>query len=104
MEWRIYYSDGSTFSSDDGDWEDAPGWDVQVVLFRDPDLGWAIRHGGDFFRLAEDGTVVAMDLVGALDWLINQVGVVKAGRMVTKADFARIYQQAKRDMKELKAG
>lgn len=103
MDWCIYYSDGSTFSSDDGAWEDAPGWDVQVVLFRHPETKWAMRHGGDFFRLADDDTVVGLDLVGMIDYVINMMGLVKVGRMLTQAEFNEIYQRAKRDMAELKA-
>ena len=104
MKWQIYYSDGSTFSSEDGNWEDAPGWDVQVVLFPDKTTGYAIRHGGDFFRVARDGTVVSMDLVGMIDHVVNVLGVVKAGRMLTRTQFDRVYQQAKRDLAKLKAG
>ena len=57
--WRIWYSDGSTFSSADGTWEEAPGRDVQIILFHDPDRGWTLRHGantrkGDFFRMDPD--------------------------------------------------
>ena len=103
MHWRIYYSDGSTFSSEDGAWEDAPGWDAQVMLFRDPETKWAMRHGGDFFRLEGDGTIVQMDWVGLLDWVVNELGIVKVGRMLTRHQFDGVYQQAKRDMAELKA-
>ena len=103
-DWIIYYSDDSTYSNEDGAWVDAPGWGVQVVLFRDSDLRWAIRHGGDFFRLADDGTAVSMDQVGMLDWVINELGCVKAGRMLTRVEFDRVYQQAKADMARLKAG
>jgi hypothetical protein len=102
MNWRIYYGDGSTFSSDDGAWEDAPGWDVQVILFRDPIVGWAIRHQGDFFRLDDDGTVVCMDMTGLLDWAVNELGM-KAGRMLSRDKFGAVYQRAKRDMLELQA-
>ena len=98
----IYYGDGSVFCRDDGEWEDAPGWDVQVVLFPHPKTKWQMRHGADFFRLAEDGTVVGMDLVGMIDYVVNVLGVVKAGRMLTQAGFDVVYQRAKRDMAELK--
>lgn len=102
MNWRIYYGDGSTFSSDDGAWEDAPGWDVQVILFRDRVTTWQMRHQGDFFRLDDDGAVVGMDVTGLLDWVVNELGI-KAGRMLSRDKFDIVYQQAKRDMMELKA-
>lgn len=31
--WRIYYPDGSTFSSEDGTWADAPPFGVQCVVY-----------------------------------------------------------------------
>lgn len=102
MDWRILYSDGSTFSSDDGAWEDAPSWDVQVVLFRHPETGWAMRHGGDYFRLADDGTVVSTDHTGMLDYVSNMLGLVKVGRMLTQAEFNEVYQRAKAEMAALK--
>lgn len=102
--WIIYYSDGSTFSSDDGAWEDAPGWDCQVVLFRDPIVKWGIRHQGDFYRLDPDGTVVAMDMVGFLDHIMRVVGVVKAGSMLSQDKYAKIYNQAVDDRLKLQQG
>lgn len=30
--WRIYYGDGSMFSSAEGSWSEAPDYDVQVVV------------------------------------------------------------------------
>ena len=88
MDWVILYSDGSTFSSDQGAWEDAPGRDVQVVIFRDPELGWTLRHGGrgdsgcDFFRM-ENGVPVGMDQAGMIDHVVHELGVVKQGRMLS---------------------
>jgi hypothetical protein len=102
VDWIIYYSDGSTFSSDDGAWTDAPAWDVQVVLFYHPINGWYMRHNADFYRLATDNTVIGMDFVGMLDHVLNIHGDVKAGRMLSQVKFANVYQQAKADMAELK--
>jgi hypothetical protein len=31
--WRIYYADGSTFTSDDGTWAEAPPFGVQAVVY-----------------------------------------------------------------------
>lgn len=81
MDWLILYGDRTTFSSDQGAWEDAPGWNCQVVLYRDPELGWTQCHGAkggsrcDFFRLAEDGTVVGMGLDGMIGYAINELGI-----------------------------
>lgn len=37
--WRIYYGDGSEFSSDDGDVFDAPRSDVQLIAYLNPNTG-----------------------------------------------------------------
>jgi hypothetical protein len=31
--WRIYYADGSTFTSQDGSWADAPAFGVECVVY-----------------------------------------------------------------------
>lgn len=31
--WRIYYADGSTFSSEEGTWAEAPAFGVQCVVY-----------------------------------------------------------------------
>ena len=92
------YGDGSTYQ---GPWESAPGRDVQVVIFWDPTLDtWTIRHGGqanspcDFFRQAEDGTVVGMDQAGMIDHVVHELGVVKQGRMLSKAQWDAVLRQA----------
>lgn len=100
--WRIYYDNGTTFSSDDGAWDDAPARGVQVVVYEHPDVGWAMRHGGDFFRLDGDGGPVAMDRDGMLDFVADTLGIVKVGRMLSQADFDEVYQRAKVDMAGLK--
>lgn len=102
--WIIYYSDGSTFSSLDGSWEDAPGWGCQVVLFRDPIVKYGIRHQGDFYRLDPDGTVVAMDMVSFLDHVMRVLGVVKAGSMLSQGEFDKVYQRAVEDRLKLQTG
>ena len=108
MNWIIQYSDGSTFSSEDGAWEDAPGRDVQTVLFRDPVHGWTIRHGAsggspcDYFRLAADGTVVGMDEDGMKDHIVHVLGVVKQGRMLTAAQWAALLKRAMLDRNKLR--
>lgn len=96
MDWCICYSDGATFSSEDGEWEDAPPFDVQAVLFREPtqDGMWTIRHGGDFYRLAEDGSCLGMDEDGMKDYVLNILRTVKMGRGLTRAEWNRISRES----------
>jgi hypothetical protein len=102
----IWYSDGSTFSSDDGAWEEAPGRDVQIIMFRDPDRGWMLRHGantrkGDFFRMDPDGTVVGMDLTGAIDHVVHELGLIKEGRMLSQNQWDEVLRTATLELKRI---
>lgn len=101
--WKIYYRDGSVCSSEDCAWEDADGWEAQVFIFEDKDVKFAMRHGADYFRLDDDGTVVGMDLIGLIDYVVNVLGIVKVGSMLSREKFDEIYQRAKQDMMSMKA-
>lgn len=109
MNWLIFYGNGSTFSSTDGAWEDAPSRDVQVILFDDPKRGWIMRHGantrkGDFFRLDKDGTVVGMDFTGVLDHVVHVLGVIKEGRMLSQDDWDEVLKRAVLTLRDLQDG
>lgn len=95
--WIIVHSDGSMTSSENYSWEEAPGYDCQAVLFRDPQNGWTIRHQADYYYLNQEGAIIGMTgLDSLLDYVINVLGVVKQGRMLSKAQWEMVFQQAKR--------
>jgi hypothetical protein len=107
IDWIILYSDSSTFSSEDGAWENAPGRDVQIILFQHPRRGWTMRHGGntrkgDFFRLDGD-EVVGMDLTGVIDHAVHEMGVIKEGRMLSQDHWNQVLNQATVMLKGLQA-
>jgi len=102
VEWRIYYDNGSTFDSKAGAWADAPAWGIQAVVHTDPNVGWAMVHGGDYYVMASDGVPIGVDLAGVFDYVANVLGAVKMGRMLSRAEYAEVYQAAKRDLAELK--
>lgn len=116
---HIIYGNGEIFS---GNWLDAPrNRDVQVVIYDDPDTGWTLRHGArgrsqcDFFRMAQGGVVVGMDLSGFIDHAIYELelaepctdlptlihkvvhesgGLIKQGKMLTTREWDTVYKQA----------
>lgn len=49
MEWRIYYADGTTFSDQDGAWDDGPLDGVICVVVADPDYGRYVLNGLNYF-------------------------------------------------------
>ena len=69
MLWRIYYSDGSTFSNLDGAWADAPADGVVCVNVIDPARGKITRNGQDFYY-SQNGSP---DEVGSTDDISPQV-------------------------------
>lgn len=57
LGWRLYYSDGSSFSHEDGSWSDAPSIDVQVLeVLHEPPYR-TLSHGDDEYRLPGEADV-----------------------------------------------
>lgn len=90
--WKIYYADGSTFSSEDGSIEDAPARGVQVIIQPDKGVVWATQTGQDYY-IWRDGRWWACDIFGLFDFLIEG-GQVKFGRTITTDEFNEIFQRA----------
>lgn len=55
IKWKIFYSDGATFSSKDGGPELAPARGVQVIALSDPDHGWSTQSGADYYVWEDRG-------------------------------------------------
>jgi hypothetical protein len=51
LGWRLYYGDGSTFSHLDGEWEQAPHGDVQVLEYLHAEPYRTLVYGEDEYRL-----------------------------------------------------
>ncbi|MCK5643664.1 MAG: hypothetical protein KAJ19_22885 [Gammaproteobacteria bacterium] len=80
MDWKIYYSDGSTFSDEDGDTLDAPSQGVQVITMRDKDHGRHMTARYDFYvwedfeapdRAGLQGEWFGIDSAGLLSYLLR---------------------------------
>ena len=93
--WKIFYGDGETFSENDGPIQDAPAWNVQVIVVRDEAVGrfLDIRHDYYVYR---DENWLGVDFVGLIDYL-QESGLVKFGRTINSEQFDELYQQAKND-------
>lgn len=94
--WRIYYDDGSTFSSNDGPPEDAPALGVICIAQPDPEVGRHIVSGFDYYWFTYEWW--GGDLFGLFDYLITPGHkTVKFGRTVSNTDFSEIVNRAKTD-------
>lgn len=92
--WRIYYADGTTFSSDDGTPEDAPGLGVVVIPQSDPDVGRMMMARWDHYCWHGDQWW-GHDIVGLIDCLaLPGLNRVIHGRTVSQEDYRAIYQRA----------
>lgn len=98
MRWRIYYADGSTFSSEDGGPEEAPTRGVIVIASEAAnERGFTLQHGGphakDYYLWREDadGWCLA-DMGGLWDYLLSRNGwkVVLSGETIRTEEYLRI--------------
>lgn len=114
LDWRIYYADGSAFSSADGEWAHAPARGVICLLRTDEQQGRTREHGRGFYIHRTGHQAWGVDWPGLWDYL-HEVGHaergqrlrdvnldalvphVKFGRSVDNTTFDRIMAQADRD-------
>lgn len=100
MDWRIFYSDGSTFDSAQGTHLEAPATGVQVIVVRDSDapesnVGHFILQRRDYYWY-EDGEWYCGDIFGMFDFLMRS-GVVKFGQSIPNREYREILGRAGRD-------
>jgi hypothetical protein len=99
MMYRVYYSNGVVYDSEDGG---APHpRDVQVIVQDHPDVGWHTQSGYDYY--VKRDRWIGVDLFGLYDWLLDS-GKVLFGRTVTRKEFDRVMTRAVKDMGEAKTG
>lgn len=78
VKWRIHYEDGSTFSSEDGTFQQAPSFGVLCVV------------------CDKDELVLGGDIVGLIDYLCR-IGLVKFGRMTDNQTYECIMNPVRND-------
>lgn len=94
-KWKIYYDDDTTFSSEDGSWEEAPLDGVLVIIQTlGKDEGRFIM-GSDIYALVED-TIVEAE-AGAL---LRKSKGNKFGRSTSISRMERVKEQAASDLKK----
>ena len=99
-KWKIYYGDGSTFDDTQGEPEDAPGHNVQCIVFSDHDHGRTILQRFDWYFYRKGQNWWAGDLYGALDLFTNfpkEMSALKAGRSVDNEAYREILERAVQD-------
>lgn len=97
--WRIFYDDGATFDSRQGEPHQAPTRGFVCAVGYDERGERYIMHGWDFYRWDRDARQWwGMDLFGLMDALHEgRVYAFKEGRTVTRSEFERLMDTAHRD-------
>jgi len=100
--WKIYYGDGSTFSSREGTPWRAPGVDVQVIVMNDDNHGWRTQAGDDYYVWDCRGGETrwwGVDKFGLWEYLFIQTGYKRAlaGKTTTSERFSEIFKRASED-------
>lgn len=95
--WKIFYGDGTAFSSEDGDPCDAPAWDVQIIVQVDPVSGRYNQTGDDYY-VFRDGRWCGVDEVGFVDYLAHHCpSIVKFGRTIGNERYYEVLKAAEAD-------
>lgn len=92
--WKIYYADGSTFSSDDGHITDAPVEGVQAIGYQEG-LTHKVVAGKDYYYFFQ-GRWHTLDLNKLVNFLKKE-GLLKEGSLIEDDEFNEIYQKARDD-------
>lgn len=99
IRWRIYYGDGTTFSSENGSAEAAPCGGVITVAWYDEDNRRHLAHGTDYYVFAGEGRWYGCDAAGFWQYM-GEPGfkVVKFGRMIGDGAFRAVMSKAMNDL------
>ena len=93
LDWRVYYGDGTTYSSQDGEPEDAPPGNVMCVVWYDEDNRRKIAHNA--YAYVWDGFWYGADDAGYWQYMLEPgVKIVKFGRMNKDGKFRKIMSRA----------
>jgi hypothetical protein len=100
MIWRIYYSSGDTFDSNQGKPEDAPSFGIICIVAINDLVGRSILHRRDWYWWESDEeTWSGGDIYGLLDRLLHRLPTeaIGQGRTVPTKAFSDIMGQADKD-------
>lgn len=95
MRWTIYYSDGSTFSSEDGTPRGEKARGVQGIVQDHPTVGAEIVTASDYY-VWKQGRWWGVDHFGLYDYLLH-LGCVLGGEMIERHEYDAIFRRMAKD-------
>ena len=105
MLWAIYYGDGTKFTDIDGSPYNAPRTDVQIIAFKNNQMGWEILSQSDYYYYEENGHgwCIAADQFNVFDVLTRvKQPLILFGRWLSQDDFRRVVLKMLDDLPEPK--
>ena len=101
MNWKIWYIDGSTFSSQEGTPQKAPGLGVIVIVVESDDHGWRSVINDYYIWDCRGGYTGwwGVDRAALEEYLFYYTGykVALMGRMTSNTEFDQIFERAMND-------
>ncbi len=99
MRWVIEYTDGSTFSNEDGNPADAPGGGVLAVSQEDSTVGRLTYSGNDYYIFSEDyGGWMGMDVLGFVQYVMDAGPlIIKLGKGMPTGKFIDVMKRIRSD-------
>ena len=103
-DWRIYYGDGSTFSSADGEPQESPAWGA--VLVTQPavkGMDTLLLNDPFFVHRADRALWLTCDYPGLMDQLAHYahaIDCVRVGRWAEPGDWKAIAARAREEVDE----
>lgn len=92
--WKLFYTDGSAFGSEDGPWEDASSDGIQLLITWHPFWGRQCYQGHDHYVMSADGEPYGVDDLGA--WL-RANRKVKFGLQMATGPFKDLIERIKQE-------
>jgi len=103
--WAIYYGDGSKFTDLDGSPFDAPRTNVQIIAFKNNQMGWEILSQSDYYYFEDGGHgfCIAPDQFTLFDVLVRVFKpLIFFGRWLSQEDFRKVVLKMLDDLPEPK--
>lgn len=92
---KIYYDNGTTYSSEDGSWNDAP---LDGIIFVIEINGEKVNvHSGNDFYYLEDDTIAS---TGDLNPLLRKMKFIKFGRWTSHKTYEKLSELVRDDIKK----
>ncbi len=99
IAWKIYYSNGTTFSNLDGNPEDAPPTGVICILQNPIKHGWMLLRNKDYYLRLDDWEWVGCEADGFWQYMFKPGWKCpKFGENVSDSIYEKIIKQATEDM------